>query len=215
MKRQVLLYVTIFTVAKLFLTLPLYATDKNITSQITTEQSGQDEFFDIKIDMMCGPNCLWQISRAFGKMYSLGSIGNMAGTNLQNGTPVKGMVDAARKMGLQAQAVKVNIKTLSRDSRIAILLLNLREGNHYAILDKIENNKVRLLDSDKFRTLSIRELQSIWKGYAILIGDQENHRKDRFQRYFGRGLQISGLLILLVVVTYGVKSTYIYLSKRQ
>jgi len=139
----------------------------------------------------------------------------MAGTNLHNGTPVKGMVESARKMGLQAQAVKVNIKTLSRDSRIAILLLNLREGNHYAILDKIENNKVRLLDSDKFRNLSIRELQSIWNGYAILIGDEVNHRPDHIRRYFGTILQISGLLMLLVSAIYGGTYTYQYLSKRQ
>jgi len=38
---------------------------------------------------------------------------------------------------------------------------------------------VCLLDSDKFRNLSLKELKSTWDGYAILIENHEDRRVDR------------------------------------
>lgn len=100
----------------------------------------------------------------------------MSGMTIEKGTSLFGMVKAAQEMGLQAEAVKTNIKTLKKDSRIVVLLLSFTDFNHYVILDKMENRKVRLLDGGKFRNLTIGELESIWKGYAIFIGKGKNRQ---------------------------------------
>jgi len=63
-----------------------------------------------RLDTMCGPNCIWQIARAYGKDYSLKDIAQFAGTNAIRGTTVKGLVEACRKIGLPAKAVKTNVE---------------------------------------------------------------------------------------------------------
>lgn len=179
----------------------------------TSRSSAEPGVF--RLNTMCGPNCVWQIARASGKDCSPRDMAESAGTNPFRGTTVQGLVEAARKIGLQAKAVKTNIKVLAQDPPVAILLLTVKKVKHYVILDKTENGNVRLLDGDGFRNISVHQLESIWEGYAILIGDHEGTGADSLERYFGTGLQISGLLILLVVATYDVKCAYSYLSKRQ
>ena len=172
-----------------------------------------DNFFNFDIRVMCGPNCLWQIAHVHGKEYSLEMIETLAQTDPQKGTTIKCMIGAAKQMGFEVEGVKTNIKAIARDPRIAILLLNLRETTHYVILDKVGVKEVRLLDGVKFRNLSFSELESVWDGYAILFGHHEGCQTDGLQCYLGRGLQISGFLISLLVSIFGIKLTCSYLSR--
>jgi hypothetical protein len=180
----------------------------------TTSRSGAKPGV-FRLNTMCGPNCVWQIARASGKDCSPRDIAKFAGTDPFRGTTIQGLVEAARKIGLQAKAVKTNIKVLAQDPAVAILLLTVKEVKHYVILDKAENGNVRLLDGDGFRNISVHQLESIWQGHAILIGGHEGTGADSLERYFGTGLQISGLLILVAVATYGIKCAYSSLSKCQ
>jgi len=136
-------------------------------------------------EVMCGPQSLWQIAHVYGKTYSLNAIASMAGTDLQCGTTVQGMLDACKKIGLPAEAVKTNLRRLVSDSRVAILLLDTDDIMHYVILDRIGEDEVRLLDANKFRNLSFKEFQSMWNGYAILIGHHEGQRADCARLYLG------------------------------
>ena len=168
-----------------------------------------------RLNTMCGPNCVWQIAKAFGKDFTPKEIADFAGTNTNRGTTIKGIVEACKKIGLPVEAVKTNLQELTADPRVPILLLDDNNLMHYVILDNIGEDKVCLLDGSKFRDISIKELKSIWDGYAILVGNNDKPLKERIQRYFGRSLQISGLLILLVVTIYSVRSVYTYMTKRQ
>jgi hypothetical protein len=159
--------------------------------------------FSSEPDMMCGPNCLWQISRAFGKSYSLGAVKYMTGMTIKDGTTVAGILDAAQAMGLKAIAVKTDVAALARDRRPAILLLRLVHGNHYVILDKAGENSIRLLDADKFRSLSKDDLASIWDGYAILIGQGAPPNRWGPLGRFGVVLRTFGCLMILGLGTYG------------
>ena len=167
------------------------------------------------LDNMCGPNCIWQIAKAFGMDCNFKSIAELAGTDVRRGTTVKGIVNACKKIGLPAEAVKTNLRKLARDSRVAILLLDTGDIMHYVILDRIGEDQVRLLDAHKSRNISVKELQSMWNGYAILIGHHEGQRADCTHWSLGTGLQISGLLILLAVTIYGVRFLYLLSTKRQ
>ena len=214
MSKVNLLY-TIYVLTQLLLSVhTLQGSEKHNLSDDFSNQSDIQLLWK-QAEVMCGPQSLWQIAHVYGRKESLNTVATMAGTHLQYGTTVKGMVEAAEKMGLQATVMKTNVNALSQDQRVAILLLTKRTINHYVILDKIENDSVRLLDGIKFIDLSIKELKSIWDGYTIFIGNKGHHRTDHFQRCFARCLQISGLLILLVVTTYAIKSTYSYLSNRK
>lgn len=160
---------------------------------------------DFSIEMMCGPNCLWQIGRAFGKTHSLGAIAHMAGTRPPTGTTVAGMLEAAEKMGLPAVAVKTNIRTLSKDARVAILLLTLKAGNHYVILDTIEDGEVRLLDGAKFRNLSTDQLTSVWKGYAILVGGEKGRTHNDMKGPTTAILKAAAVVVFSLVLAYYVR----------
>jgi ABC-type bacteriocin/lantibiotic exporter with double-glycine peptidase domain len=168
-----------------------------------------------RLDTMCGPNCVWQLARVFGKDCTPKDIAEFAGTNTVSGTTIKGLVEACKKIGIPAEPVRTNLKSLAMDSRVAILLLETSDIMHYVILDSIGEGEVCLLDADKFRNLSFKELKSMWDGYAILIGNHKDHQLDRSRWYLGTGLQVSGLLILFVAAIYIVRFTYIHQTKRQ
>lgn len=166
-------------------------------------------------DTMCGPHCLWQIAYTFGKNYSLGAIRNLCGTDAEKGTSMSGMVKASRSIGLKAKAVKTDIYYLKGCLHIPILLMDYGGINHFVIFDKIEGDQIKILDGPNYKTFPLKKLKSIWNGYAIIIGNYENRQTDRLQRYFGTCLQISGLLILLIATTYGVRFAYLHSTKRQ
>jgi hypothetical protein len=124
-----------------------------------------------RLDSLCGPNCLWQVARAFGKRCSLHDVGVYAETSACRGTTVEGMLKACARLGLPAQAVRTTAKKLAADPRVAILLLEPNDLTHYVILDEMDGAQVRLLDATTFREMSLDELKSVWAGVAILIGN--------------------------------------------
>jgi len=156
-------------------------------------------------DFMCGPRCLWQIAHVYGKEHTLNSIARMAGTDLRQGTTVSGMLNACRKMDVEAIAVKTNIRLLATDPRVAILLAETKDANHFVILDSVNGNSVRLLDGCTFRDISVDKLNAMWNGYAILIGASDNHTTDWIQLASGRALQVIGIAALLGLVAFEMK----------
>lgn len=157
-------------------------------------------------NMMCGTNCLWQICKVAEINCSLGAISNYIEMTPEKGASLGGMVRGARKLGFQAEAVKTDIVALESDRRIAILLLTLNDFGHYVLLDKIEGDDIRLLDSDKFRTISRRDLSSIWSGTAILIGENTANKDVNLKKNVGYGVVILGAFILLSGSVYLIKT---------
>jgi hypothetical protein len=150
--------------------------------------------FDMTI--MCGPSCLWQIAHAYGKSSSLDAIRTQAQTDPRNGTTMEGMVEAAHYLGLPAVVVQTDIYSLKQDPRTAILLLKIGANGHYVILDKIESRAVRVLDGGVFHTLSMSQLKSAWKGYAVLVGQAPTSDTGGSRRRFGTVLQVAGWTLL-------------------
>jgi hypothetical protein len=124
-----------------------------------------------RANAMCGPNCLWQVAKACGVECSLNEIATSAGTDSFRGTTVEGMLRACRQIGLPAEAVRTGLENVAADPRVAILLLNADRFAHYAILDSVGQQNVRLLDGSQFRELPVAGLKDVWTGVAILIGD--------------------------------------------
>ena len=178
----------------------------NLLGEIHSTVGKAEQFFTVEyfknanqsLDMNCGPNCLWQILHCYKKDYLLTTIIDAAGTSASKGTTMQGMVNAALKFGLPAMAVKVDIRALIEDSRIAILLLNLKKSGHYVIFDSISDsdNRIRLLDGNKFIDLSIDELMEIWDGYAIMIGHENSSNFSKYHRVIGFSFILFGVVML-------------------
>lgn len=154
----------------------------------------------IELDTMCGPNCLYQIARAYGKETSPDKIARLAETNAYQGTTVEGMLDACEALSLPAVAVRTNLKVLSKDRRVAVLLLDVGELRHYVILDEVGQRTVRLLDATVFHNVSVDDFLSMWTGVAVLIG------KTPPRKHTGAILLSSGAAAILLGL---------YLRKRQ
>ena len=155
-----------------------------------------------RIDSMCGPYCLWQIARAFGKDYSVNSIMKMADTSAIEGTTIDAMVRTIREIGLFAVPVKTRIGALAQDPSVAILLLHYDNCRHYVILDKVEEDYIRVLDGSEFRDITLQELKSLWRGHAMLISNKDQPTVASTQRRLGVGLQVLGGLIVLAVIAF-------------
>lgn len=157
-------------------------------------------------DTMCGPHCLWQIARTFGKSYSLGAIRNLCGTDAASGTSVSAMVKASRSIGLKAKAVKTDMYYLKRCSYISVMLLHYDRINHFVIFDRVEGEQVKLLDGSNYKALPLEQLKSTWKGYVILISDKEFVPKSSGPNvHRGTLIQIFGLLVILIALIFIIK----------
>lgn len=155
-----------------------------------------------RIDSMCGPYCLWQVSRAFGKDYSVNAIMKIADTSALEGTTIDAMVRTIHEMGLFAVAAKTKIKALAQDPSVAILLLHYDDCRHYVILDKVEEDHIRVLDGSEFHDITLGQLKSLWKGHAILISNKSQPAVASTQRHVGISLQVLGGLIVLVAIAF-------------
>jgi len=206
--------VFVYIGALLLSTTATLGSEGSMPAQESNQNAAEDVVFGFESDMMCGPNCLWQITYAYGKDYSLRELKDMSSTDMIKGTTIEGMCEAVRQMGLQVQAVQGDVEALRRDSRTAVLLVNLGTYNHYLILDRIDKNMVRLLDGGRFVDMTVKELRSIWKGYMIFVGNGGGYvQSTRLFRYTGLTLQISSVLVLLVaVVVYSRR--HIFIRKR-
>ena len=157
-------------------------------------------------DTMCGPHCLWQVARTFGKSYSLGAIRNLCGTDAVNGTSVSAMVKASRSIGLKAKAVKTDMYYLKRCSYIPIVLLHYDRMNHFVIFDRLEGEQVELLDGPNYKALPLEQLKSTWKGYVILISDKEFELKSSVPNVSrGTLIQIFGVFVILIALICIIK----------
>jgi hypothetical protein len=146
-----------------------------------------------RANAMCGPNCLWQVARAYGQERSLQDIAASAGTDPFRGTTLEGMLRACRQMGLPAEAVRTRLDKVTADPRVAVLLLNADNLAHYAILDAAGEQSVRLLDGSQFREMPVGKLKDLWTGVALLIGDPP----PRPVAHVGAILRRAGLAIAL------------------
>lgn len=85
-------------------------------SRVTPEET--KAFAD---NIMCGPNCLWQIAYLYGKEYQLGGLRSLAGTKPYKGASVAGMLQALSSMKIPARAVRLDIGQLKAIDGVVVL----------------------------------------------------------------------------------------------
>lgn len=119
----------------------------------------------------CGAACLAMIASHFGSYLSITKIREIAGTDTQ-GTSLKGMLEAAKKLNLDAKAVKGNEQIFSKKFPVPLIAhLQYQNGsNHFVVISKINEKCVWIYDPAIGKiSYKKNDFLKIWSGYLIIV----------------------------------------------
>lgn len=119
----------------------------------------------------CGAACLAMIANHFGSHISITKIREVAGTD-REGTSLKGMLEAAKKLNLDAKAVKGTEQIFSKKFPVSLIAhLQYQNGNnHFTVISKINEKRVWTYDPAIGKiSYKKNDFLKIWSGYLIIV----------------------------------------------
>lgn len=128
-------------------------------------------FVKQKDAMQCGVAALAMVSRYFGASYDIDFLSNYCIPTTQ-GVSLRGIADAARKIGLNAHSARINLSDLQDIPMPCILHWN---QNHFVVLFKASSKKRKYYIADPGKgkyTCSLAELKSHWVS-SIKDGEEQ------------------------------------------
>ena len=175
----------------------------------------------VPVDIMCGPNCLWQIAFLNGKDYELGAIASLARTDPYQGTSVAGMLDALAEIGIPAQAVRLTTRDLKKEDRPIILLLERSPVGHYVLYAGARESQAHIIDGKDSYTISYPDLEQQWNGVGILVDMGETHGGIKpngvlssSAAFVKKGIPLLLLLFIGSVMVYGRVRSFMHRGER-
>ncbi|WP_293788223.1 peptidase domain-containing ABC transporter [uncultured Pedobacter sp.] len=132
--------------------------------------------------MDCGPTCLKMIARHYGANHAIEKLRGLSGIN-KHGVSFRGILEAARDIGLDATGIKINIEELKNIPLPAVL--HWRK-NHFVVLYNISRNKFHIADPGKgILTYGQREFSDNWgtqtesanMGFVMLFSPNKHFEK--------------------------------------
>lgn len=127
----------------------------------------------------CGAACIASIAGFYGRNIPIAVIRENSGTSFA-GTTIKGIIDACREIGFNAEGYKSpekDILALEAAGRPLILhIVNRREDLHFVVLYRCGARKCTIMDpatGTKVK-ISTEELRRQWTGYLIMAWPDEN-----------------------------------------
>ena len=143
-----------------FISLFCFLSHKAVLSQDTEDKLDE---------ALCGPYALMVVAKTFGIDVDLGSVADLAGTTPQ-GTTMKGLADAAHKLGLRARGMRVSLRQLTDLKLPVIAYVN---ADHFFVIDQIIDNKLSITDINmEFDFMSLEEFDRIWKGNVLVVSPE-------------------------------------------
>lgn len=124
----------------------------------------------------CGAACLAMIAIHFGSYLSITKIREVAGTD-REGTSLKGMIEASKKLKLDAKAVKGTEQIFSPKFPVPLIAhLQYPNGsNHFVVISKINEKRVWIYDPVIGKISNKKEdFLKIWSGYLILVSPTQD-----------------------------------------
>lgn len=120
-------------------------------------------------EALCGPYALMVVAKTYGIDVDLTSVANLAGTTAE-GTTMKGLADAAHKLGLRARGMRVSLRQLIDLKLPTIAYVN---DDHFFVIDQILDNKLSITDINmEFDFMSLEEFDQIWKGHVLIVSPE-------------------------------------------
>ena len=118
----------------------------------------------------CAVAALASVARFHGLDLSLPRLRELLGTDRQ-GTNLKGVVEAAERLGFQGGAFRGTLEALPKLSPPFIAHIASDEGlGHFVVVYKIRRNYLVVADPAKgLRRFSLEEFQQRWSGYVVVL----------------------------------------------
>ena len=119
----------------------------------------------------CGAACLAMICLHFKSYYSVTQIRRIAGTD-KNGTSLRGLIAACKKLGLDAKAAKGTENVLTKNFPVPFIAhIQYEPGyNHFVVVYKITKNKILIADPGSCKKkLSKTDFCKTWTGFLLLV----------------------------------------------
>lgn len=127
----------------------------------------------------CGAACLASVSAYWGLRLPIARIRLFSNTD-SRGTTFKGLIDAARAFGFNAEGYKAQERSLYKIPKPAILHLEKSSGLlHFVVLYGIKNGLLRIMDpmDGEIHSIKMEELLSEWSGKLVMISPSDGFRK--------------------------------------
>lgn len=121
----------------------------------------------------CGAACLSCICSYYGAHYTLAELSLYCGGN-KDGISIKGLIDGAAKVGLEAKGYKSPDKEISALSDISTPIIAHTKNEdgyfHFIVVVAITDKHIKIMDPSfgAYKKLSYKEFSSIWSGYIIV-----------------------------------------------
>lgn len=181
----------------------------------------------------CGAACLAMIASHFGKSLSIAEVRSQAGTD-QIGTNLIGMVQAAKKYGLKAGAVKGTETALGKKTPVPFVahlhIIDETKGldvTHYVVVKKVNRRTITVWDPDpekKKHSMKRDDFLKVWTGYAVFfepdftfVNDKESNKKagNRLFKFLPvfvpyKKLILFSFLASLILIFFGIVSSFYY-----
>lgn len=149
-----------------FICLLCLLSDKTAFSQDTKDKLDE---------ALCGPYALMVVAKTFGVDVDLSSIADLAGTTPQ-GTTMKGLADAAHKIGLRARGMRMSHRQLTNLKPPIIAYVN---NDHFFVIDQILDDKLSITDINmEFDFMSLEEFNRIWDGYVLIVSPKQEEKSE-------------------------------------
>ncbi|WP_095205217.1 peptidase domain-containing ABC transporter [Mesorhizobium carmichaelinearum] len=172
----------------------------------------------------CGAASLASVAAFYGHRLPLSRIRQYASTD-RSGTTVKGLTEAARKLGFIAKGVKGGFESLYKIPKPAIAHMAVKEVlHHFVVVQSIDARWVTVMDPayGDMRKLSHAEFKEQWTGVLVLLVPADTFKRrdettspiTRFARLLAphRAVMVQALVGALVTTILGL-STAIYVQK--
>ena len=127
----------------------------------------------------CGAACLASIAAHYGLNFPIARIRQYAFTD-KKGTNVLGMIEAAKKLGLDAKGVKGPFECLADIPKPAVAHVIIKDVlHHFVVVYKVTDTYILLMDpaDGKLHKRTHEEFKKEWTGVLILMRPSEIFRK--------------------------------------
>ncbi len=127
----------------------------------------------------CGAACLASIAAHYGLKFPISRIRQYAFTD-KKGTNVLGIIEAAKKLGLEAKGVKGPFECLKKIPKPTIAHVIVKDIlHHFIVIYKVSNNYIMIMDPAEGKLIkkTNEEFKKEWTGILILV-----QPSDTFQR---------------------------------
>ena len=123
--------------------------------------------------LTCGPNSLLRICELLKINTNFDELAQLSRFDLNHGTTLLGLRDAAKYKGLNPKGIRADLKVLKKNN-VPLPAIAYVKGSHFLVFEEVTSEGVLISDSaNKYdRYLSFKQLSEIWNGELLIFDYQ-------------------------------------------